>query len=183
MERENPPPPPTLEEQRTEQLNPQTVLPDEHTGYPWYEHIHANSGTFHNNAIRRLSLHMQIGGAAFVMNVWNKLKVYEHEKYLNVLGDKRPPNQALLTLSNHQSTIDDPGLLAAVTPYKIMTDPLASRWGWCAREMCFPSKFTGWFFLHGKIFPIVRGLGLFQQGVREAEEHLVRGEHMHIFPG
>lgn len=187
MESETPPPNPTLQEQATQQLNPLTVLPASPSPladvpYPHYSEIGANSNRLHNRFIRSLSLHMQLSGAYFFLRVRNTLKVYNQGSYLAVLGTNRLPNQALITVSNHQSTIDDPGLLAAVTPYKVMSDIHAARWGWCAREMCFPSKFTGWFFLHGKIVPIIRGLGLYQRGMLEAEEHIAQGGWMHVFP-
>jgi 1-acyl-sn-glycerol-3-phosphate acyltransferase len=189
MERETPPPLPTPKQVRTELLEPRPFpapfeyIDPEHAAIPAYRTVHsANSGRLHNELTRRLSLHMQatfgrtVLGPAFN----NTLKVYHRERLNAALN--RPKQQSLITVSNHQSTIDDPVLLSSILPYSAHTDPLLSRWGWCASELCFPTPFISWFFRHGKIVPITRGLGLHQTGFREAADHISGGEWMHIFP-
>lgn len=180
MERETPPPLPTAAVVRDEQLTPSSALPD--VNLPHYLELSANSGRWHNNALRALSLNMQCAASFIALRLWNDLRIYHHDRWLAALAPNRPSNQSLLSVSNHASTIDDPTLLAALTPRAVMTDVHAARWGWCAREMCFKHPILSWCTLHGKIVPIVRGLGLHQRGMREAAEHLARGEHFHVFP-
>ncbi len=189
MDSENPPPQPTEKQIHTEQVQPRPFpapfefADAEHAARPAYLSVHsANSGRLHNELTRRLSLHMQatfgrvVLGAAFN----NKLRVYHRERLTAAF--ERPAQQPLITVSNHQSTIDDPALLSALIPYSAHTDPVLSRWGWCASELCFPTPFVSWFFRHGKILPITRGLGLHQKGFREAAEHVAAGQWMHVFP-
>jgi monolysocardiolipin acyltransferase len=148
-----------------------------------YLGVHAaNSGRLFHRLVRRLSLHMQASGgrAVFGAPFGNTLKVYHGEHLIHAL--QRPANQSLITVSNHQSTIDDPMLLSSLLPYSLHTDPSVARWGWCARELCFATPLLTWLFRHGKIFPITRGLGLHQSGVREAGEHVAAGQWMHVFP-
>lgn len=181
MERETPPPQPSASTIRANELDPLAVAAAANgSSLPSYMRHSANSGRLHNQLIRRLSLHIQAAGARVVLGQWNELRVYNRVSLLAAI--RRPSNQALVTVSNHQSTMDDPALIAALTPYSVHTDPARARWGWCASELCFPTDFVGWFFRHGKIFPITRGMGLNQQGFREAEEHVADGDWMHIFP-
>ena len=98
----------------------------------------------------------------------------------------RPPHTALLTLSNHSSTIDDPYLITALTPYATLTSPLTppalSRWSWCTTSICFTSPFRSTLFRLGRILPITRGAGIHQPHMLEALAHLVDGHWLHVFP-
>jgi len=83
---------------------------------------------------------------------------------------------------NHTSTIDDPYIISAVTPWHILTHPSLSRWSWCAEELCFLTPPRCTLFRLGKILPIIRGRGLYQPGMTEALSHLYEGDWLHVFP-
>ena len=93
----------------------------------------------------------------------------------------RPPHTALLTLSNHTSTLDDPYIITALIPLPTLLSPL-SRHAWCADDVCFKRAAYGPFFRLGRIFPVRRfgGAGLYQPGMEEALSYMVEGGWMHV---
>jgi len=111
---------------------------------------------------------------------FSDVKVYDNtclDSYLN-----RSVNQPLVTVSNHNSTIDDPVVLSQIVSWKYIFRPHLLRWGWCAREYCFYNRIVSFFFGAGKLLPIVRGEGLYQPGFDQAQSVVERGDWMHIFP-
>lgn len=70
-----------------------------------------------------------------VMRIMNKFRSHRREALLNAIF-KRPKGQGLLTVSNHQSFFDDPGIWAAVLPWwRIRPDRL--RWSLCTEDVFF----------------------------------------------
>ena len=84
-------------------------------------------------------------------------KLYQHLEH-------RKPGQALITVANHTSTIDDPVLMAGFIPMKYWL-PSKMRWGLCTQEICFQNNILGAFFGSGKALPIARGHGVLQEAV------------------
>ena len=64
-----------------------------------------------------------------IVRVLNKFKAIRIEKLLNLVWN-RPNERGLLTLSNHQSVMDDPGLFAAVVPWWFLPNR-KFRWTIC----------------------------------------------------
>ena len=64
-------------------------------------------------------------------------KEYEHfiSKVIH-----RPPNVPLITVSNHRSMMDDPGVLSCILPFWMSIQPRYLKWSLCAQEFCFNSK-------------------------------------------
>lgn len=58
----------------------------------------------------------------------------------NVTG--RPEGVPLLTVSNHASPLDDPGVLVGMLPASVTVKPNLMRWTLCAREICFKQAST-----------------------------------------
>ena len=74
---------------------------------------------------------------------------------------KRPPGQALITISNHVAAMDDPLVLAAALPMRALGDPAALRWTMCATDRCFKHAALSTFFRAGKVHvPLLWGDGL-----------------------
>ena len=91
---------------------------------------------------------------------YNSFRVLEDEHYLHFLavlkslGDDRrrrgpadgPPPLALVTVSNHSSTIDDPAIFGAMLPALSSFNPDEMRWSLCSQEICFKNMFSAAFF-------------------------------------
>jgi len=94
----------------------------------------------------------------------------------------RPRNTPLLTVSNHKSVMDDPFLLAWMLPTRTLLHPETMRYGLCAVDICFRSKWLNHFFTAGKVLPIRRGGGLNQPELYRAAEKLAAGAWLHVYP-
>eukprot|EP00577_Skeletonema_sp_RCC1716_P014847 CAMPEP_0113386028 /NCGR_PEP_ID=MMETSP0013_2-20120614/7788_1 /TAXON_ID=2843 ORGANISM="Skeletonema costatum, Strain 1716" /NCGR_SAMPLE_ID=MMETSP0013_2 /ASSEMBLY_ACC=CAM_ASM_000158 /LENGTH=463 /DNA_ID=CAMNT_0000268837 /DNA_START=446 /DNA_END=1837 /DNA_ORIENTATION=- /assembly_acc=CAM_ASM_000158 len=96
-----------------------------------------------------------------------------------------PQQRGLLTVSNHRSLFDDPGILSCLLPLPIAIQPHHQRWGICSQEYCFndalPSYIKGYIGA-GQVLPICRGGGINQQLLLDFGRHLANGEWCHVFP-
>eukprot|EP00887_Chlorella_sp_A99_P008113 scaffold12.g8113.t1 len=94
----------------------------------------------------------------------------------------RPAGQALLTVSNHVGSIDDPLITSALVPPAYLLRPGAVRWTLCATDRCFKSAALAPFFRAAKVLPVERGAGIGQFGMQVAASRLAAGDWVHIFP-
>mmetsp|Transcript_12146 Transcript_12146/g.16437 ORF Transcript_12146/g.16437 Transcript_12146/m.16437 type:complete len:398 (+) Transcript_12146:152-1345(+) len=127
----------------------------------------------------------------FVLRVQNELKILNceekdddaYEKLIQIILN-RDPSIGLLTISNHTSVLDDPFLLAALTPLQqILVNPQKSRWAACSQEVCFSrGALISAFFGAGNTLPIKRGGGLDQPALKALAQKLAQGKWVHIFP-
>lgn len=128
---------------------------------------------------------MIIGTVALFSKVFmtslNELNMYRMHLLYDAI-EKRDPSRGLLTFSNHQSVLDDPFLLAAVLPPRILLNPKLMRWGLCSLDICFQNAWISRTLRLGKALPIERLGGITQQFLQTAGEKLVRGDWVHIFP-
>lgn len=67
------------------------------------------------------------------------------------VGQARPAGQPLITVSNHVAAMDDPLLLAALTPFRSVFEPGGMRWSLCATDRCFKNGFMSAFFRAGQV--------------------------------
>ena len=69
----------------------------------------------------------------------NRFELKEDEHYEKFLGlvKGRPRGVPLLTVSNHCSPLDDPGVLVGMLPSSVTVRPELMRWTICAQEICF----------------------------------------------
>lgn len=109
-----------------------------------------------------------------------RVRLYNYDSYMRMV-DHRPRGTPLITAANHSSCLDDP-LLFAFLPWRIVLNPFRMRWSLGAREICFSNEATGWFFGNGHVIPIVRGAGIYQEGMAHALKQLSQGGWIHIFP-
>lgn len=106
--------------------------------------------------------------------------MYNREIMSNAL-ENRADNVPLITVSNHHSCFDDPGIWGTLK-FKHLLRPSRMRWSLAAHDICFTTSNHSRFFVHGKCVPIVRGAGVYQNAVNFCIERLCRGEWVHIFP-
>lgn len=101
-----------------------------------------------------------------LMGGYNRVEVVKDEHYKAMLRywRRRPSDVGLITLSNHVSSLDDPALLAAITPVDVLLQPSRMRWSIATQDLVFP-KGKAWihaFMGAGKTLPIYRGGGIDQ---------------------
>tara|TARA_B110000208_G_scaffold161505_1_gene197193 strand:- start:229 stop:1539 length:1311 start_codon:yes stop_codon:yes gene_type:complete len=92
--------------------------------------------------------------------------------------------RGLLSVSNHASTLDDPGLMCAgVLPSEAFYTPRKMRWNFCAEKVCFSkSEVLATIFGAGKALPLSRTGGLSQPVFKTTARMLASGHHVHIYP-
>uniref|UniRef100_A0A1A9WQN1 Tafazzin family protein n=1 Tax=Glossina brevipalpis TaxID=37001 RepID=A0A1A9WQN1_9MUSC len=115
-----------------------------------------------------------------VLVLMNKTHVYNKQRLIDAIG-KRPPGTPLVTVSNHYSCFDDPGLWG-VLPMRYVCNTFKIRWSLAAHDICFTNIYHSLFFMYGKCIPIVRGSGVYQDAVDVCIQKLKLGEWVHVFP-
>lgn len=125
------------------------------------------------------------------MNTYGEYDIDNDEHYAHFLtlvlgGDGREEHgQALITISNHRSLFDDPGVVSCLLPLWIGIQPKYNRWGICSQEYCFadalPAIVKGYIGA-GQVLPIRRGGGIDQPLLQHFASLVARGEWCHIFP-
>ncbi|XP_065214695.1 tafazzin [Planococcus citri] len=110
----------------------------------------------------------------------NKPKIYNTEPLHHAL-QKRPLSVPLITVSNHHSCFDDPGIWVMLK-WRTLLCNRRLRWSLTAHDICFTNSFHSYFFMSGQCIPVVRGKGVFQEAVDYCVELLARGEWLHVFP-
>lgn len=115
-----------------------------------------------------------------LIQLLNRTKIYNRKVILNLL-DKRPKNVPLVTISNHHSCFDDPGMWGTLK-LKQLLSPRIMRWSLSAHDICYTCWQHAVFFSLGKCIPVVRGAGVYQDAVNFCIEQLAKGGWVHIFP-
>uniref|UniRef100_A0A336LR37 Tafazzin family protein n=1 Tax=Culicoides sonorensis TaxID=179676 RepID=A0A336LR37_CULSO len=138
----------------------------------------------HTTRLWKICSYGVIGAVGFVSKIiiafLNKTRCYNRQILENAI-ENRTPGIPLLTVSNHHSCFDDPGMWG-LFPLRIACNPNKIRWSLAAHDICFTQTYHSWFFMFGKCIPVVRGGGVYQPAVDLCIDKLSIGEWVHIFP-
>jgi len=118
--------------------------------------------------------------AKFVMTGMNTTVV--HGKDILLKAFERRTGVPLLSVSNHRSCFDDPGIWGAVLTTSELADQASMRWSASAADISFKNRFTAYFCAAGKVAPIVRGWGVYQQCMNFLLSRLDQGGWVNLFP-
>ncbi|XP_035726212.1 tafazzin homolog isoform X1 [Vespa mandarinia] len=110
----------------------------------------------------------------------NKALVY-NKHIINRALDERPKNVPLITVSNHHSCFDDPGIWATLD-LRHLLNRRRMRWSLAAHDICFTNVWHSYFFMLGKCIPVIRGNGVYQEAIDFCIEKLTSGDWIHVFP-
>lgn len=116
-----------------------------------------------------------------LMRGLNTLHAYRMEVLFEAI-ERRSPDQGLVTISNHRSVADDPFMLGAMLPPRILWRPQVMRWGLCSVDICFQNPLLAHFVTIGKALPIMRGGGVGHPFLFAAADKIIRGDWVHIYP-
>ncbi|XP_039759309.1 tafazzin homolog [Pararge aegeria] len=114
-----------------------------------------------------------------IVDFLNKTTVYNREALQRAV--RRPRGVPLLTVSNHHSCFDDPGLWGVLDAGTLLSGA-RMRWSLAAHDICFTNALHSAFFALGKCVPVVRGAGVHQPAMDFCVERLHAGDWVHIFP-
>jgi len=129
----------------------------------------------------------------------SQTKVYNKDRLVKAVS-KRPKGVPLITVSNHYSCFDDPGIWGTL-PLRYVCNTLRIRWSMAAHDICFTKKLHSMFFMFGKFLlkqglefvfnielfigkciPVVRGTGVYQEAINLCIEKCALGHWVHVFP-
>lgn len=153
---------------------------------PWCR----DSVPFLLSCARGLSIGITTLAIRLFMNTYGSYEIFDDEHYGSFVetvlgGNGRTPDQGLITVSNHRSLFDDPGMVSCLLPLWIAIRPKYNRWGICSQEYCFNDVLPGiakGFIGAGQVLPICRGAGINQKLLLDFARHLSSGEWLQIFP-
>ena len=94
----------------------------------------------------------------------------------------RPHHTPLLTVFNHNSCFDDPGLMGGILDASELADHRNMRWTLSASEIIYTNLTFSKFWALGKTVPVVRGWSPKQPAIDFLIERMDEGSWVNIFP-
>ena len=146
---------------------------------------------------RSISIGVTTLAIRLLMNTYGKYEIKDdvhYHEFLRAVLERdmdtktdggRKERQGLLTISNHRSLFDDPGIVSCLLPLPQAIQPKYNRWGICSQEYCFNDALPGiikGYLGAGQVLPICRGKGINQQLLQHFAGFLACGEWCHLFP-
>ncbi|EEY53093.1 tafazzin-like protein [Phytophthora infestans T30-4] len=117
----------------------------------------------------------------FYLQLLNRTTVEGAELLIQQL-EQRPKGTALITVSNHSATVDDPAVFANMMPWKYMW-PRYGRWSLASQEYCYTKgKLLSTVFFGAKTLPVKRGAGIDHQMIQAIFDKVEEGAWVHVFP-
>ncbi|RLN49787.1 hypothetical protein BBJ29_004309 [Phytophthora kernoviae] len=117
----------------------------------------------------------------FYLQLLNRTKVEGSDILIQQL-EQRPKGTAVITVSNHSATVDDPAIFANMMPWKYAW-PRNGRWSLASQEYCYTKgKFLSAVFFSSKTLPVKRGAGIDHQMIQAIFDKVEEGAWVHIFP-
>lgn len=141
--------------------------------------------------IWRIASAFTVPSVAFCAKIWltyfNRTYVENHQVFLKTVeAHYRSRNSSnsypLITICNHHSCLDDPGLWGALFPWSWVHCANRHRWTGAAADICFTKKLHSLFFSLGKTFPVIRGGGIEQDAMYFAQGLISQNALVHFFP-
>ena len=119
-------------------------------------------------------------GAKIILRGLNTTRIHGRQHLDRIFdgGYHRP----VISVMNHDSCFDDPGVWGAVLSTSQLADTRNMRWGASASEVIFINRPLETFWKLGKVIPIVRGWGVDQPAMRFLQARLDSGGWVNIFP-
>ncbi|CAM9327999.1 unnamed protein product [Ascophyllum nodosum] len=114
----------------------------------------------------------------FLLRRLNKVECRNQEKLVEAVLNRG--DRGLLTVSNHMSVYDDPGLWAALIPFW-RTGAKKMRWAMCTDDIYNASPLLKKILIAGKTLPIKRSRGMEQPLFKVFFQKLEKGHWGHIF--
>ncbi len=137
-------------------------------------------GPILGNFIRYINMCLVSSIFWVLLRVFNRVTVHGRDRLDKLVLSSRE-DRPLLSVSNHQSFLDDPGLWAAILPWWRMT-PENVRWGLCTEDVFFAVPWLQPMMGAGNVIPLDRSGSLFQPSFQYFAETLYRGSWCHLFP-
>eukprot|EP01133_Synstelium_polycarpum_P001016 gene1016-1156_t len=111
----------------------------------------------------------------------SKLHPAAERSHGTYIFDRNNNLRPLITVSNHIANLDDP-ILWGNLPWSVQSEPSSMRWTLGAADILFTNPIVSTFFSLGKCIKIVRGGGIYQQGIEETLDRMAEGQWIHLFP-
>ncbi len=120
---------------------------------------------------------------SIVFKIKNKFTVFGKDLLLKYVFKRNKLNKSkkipLLTVSNHKSMLDDPGLWTLL-PFLFMR-PDTFRWVFCTEDIFFANKYLSKIFAAGNTLPLDRHGSITQPMFNILRNKLLQGSWCHIF--
>lgn len=115
-------------------------------------------------------------------NLANKPEVLDRHKLDRFIAFSRN-GQPLVTVSNHESMVDDPSGMSTMVPHSVRMSPYRMRWGACSEYQCYRrGEAFATMVTAGNTLPMQVGASMYQWGMAGLADKLDEGEWVHLFP-
>ncbi|KAK8814199.1 hypothetical protein WA158_008061 [Blastocystis sp. Blastoise] len=119
-------------------------------------------------------------GKYLVLEKMNTVKLIGKENILQYMN--REKGVGMITVCNHQSSIDDPFVVSLLFDKIHLNELYKKPWSTCSEEYGFNHSFTSFILSTGKVLPVKRGGGINHISFLDIIQKVNAGQWVHIFP-